>query len=158
MPHTQVAHAACHAHSPPPHPPLPHTHTTLTAAPAALLLLCYKIVTFQRWSDEYPYVLRFVACIGLMIVELLWENVMVWWAGCPAALPVRRWGMAGVQQTAAAAPRAHVAGTRAAGTCGGGLSGCPRPQAPTQSATLRPLAGLCLPRTHESMMTRQACR
>jgi hypothetical protein len=46
--------------------------------PAALLVLLYKIVTFKRWSDEYPYVIRFSVCILLMIVELLWENVMVW--------------------------------------------------------------------------------
>jgi hypothetical protein len=35
-------------------------------------------MTFKRWADEYPYVLRFLVCFTAMVVELLWENVMVW--------------------------------------------------------------------------------
>jgi hypothetical protein len=38
----------------------------------------YKILTFKRWGDEYPYVRRFLWCFIVMVVELLWENVMVW--------------------------------------------------------------------------------
>jgi hypothetical protein len=45
---------------------------------AALIVLGYYILTFCRWSDEYPYVLKFLGCFMAMVVELLWENVMVW--------------------------------------------------------------------------------
>ncbi len=40
--------------------------------------LAYKVVKFPRWSDENAYVLRFLACFGAMLIELLWENGMVW--------------------------------------------------------------------------------
>jgi hypothetical protein len=46
--------------------------------PAGLLFLCYHVMTFKRWGDEFPYVLRFLVCFAAMIVELLWENIMVW--------------------------------------------------------------------------------
>lgn len=42
------------------------------------MFLGYHILTFKRWSDEYPYVLRFLWCFAVLVVELLWENVMVW--------------------------------------------------------------------------------
>lgn len=45
---------------------------------AGLAVIGYKVVTFDRWSDEYPYLTRFLACFAVMVVELLWENVMVW--------------------------------------------------------------------------------
>jgi hypothetical protein len=43
-----------------------------------LLFLGYHVMTFKRWGDEFPYVLRFLVCFAAMIVELLWENIMVW--------------------------------------------------------------------------------
>ncbi|KAF6255128.1 hypothetical protein COO60DRAFT_1702962 [Scenedesmus sp. NREL 46B-D3] len=46
---------------------------------ASLLFLCYHVMTFKRWGDEFPYVLRFLGCFAAMIVELLWENIMVWY-------------------------------------------------------------------------------
>lgn len=55
---------------------------------AGLLFLCYHILTFRRWGDEYPYVMRFLLCFSAMVVELLWENVMVWWV---LVLPTQ-WG------------------------------------------------------------------
>lgn len=45
---------------------------------SVLGLLAYKLFTFQRWNDERPYVLRFLACFTIMLVELIWENGMVW--------------------------------------------------------------------------------
>ncbi|WIA17126.1 hypothetical protein OEZ85_014019 [Tetradesmus obliquus] len=45
---------------------------------ASLLFLGYHVMTFKRWADEFPYVLRFLVCFAAMIVELLSENVMVW--------------------------------------------------------------------------------
>lgn len=57
------------------------SNSTIAAAPvnpAGLLFLGYHVMTFKRWSDEFPYVLRFLVCFAAMIVELLWENVMVW--------------------------------------------------------------------------------
>eukprot|EP00775_Hariotina_reticulata_P013409 gene13409-13537_t len=45
---------------------------------ASLGVISYKVLTFQRWSDEYPYLSRFLACFTAMVVELLWENIMVW--------------------------------------------------------------------------------
>lgn len=54
-------------------------HALQTHAPCSgLAALGYHILTFKRWGDEYPYVLRFVAFFVAMVVELLWENVMVW--------------------------------------------------------------------------------
>lgn len=47
-------------------------------AAAALFVLGYHILTFRRWGDEYTCVLKFLACFAIMVVELLWENVMVW--------------------------------------------------------------------------------
>lgn len=41
-------------------------------------MLGYHVLTFRRWSDEYPFVLRFLVCFVVLVVELLWENVMVW--------------------------------------------------------------------------------
>mmetsp|Transcript_25348 Transcript_25348/g.68866 ORF Transcript_25348/g.68866 Transcript_25348/m.68866 type:complete len:370 (-) Transcript_25348:415-1524(-) len=40
--------------------------------------LAYKVVKFPRWNDENKYVLRFLACFCAMLVELIWENGMVW--------------------------------------------------------------------------------
>jgi DNA mismatch repair protein MutS2 len=48
------------------------------AALAAAAELARRILTFQRWGDEYPYVPRFCAWFALMIAELLFENFMVW--------------------------------------------------------------------------------
>eukprot|EP00878_Enallax_costatus_P025726 GHUV01027551.1.p1 GENE.GHUV01027551.1~~GHUV01027551.1.p1 ORF type:complete len:296 (+),score=42.30 GHUV01027551.1:156-1043(+) len=48
------------------------------ALATSLAFLTYKILTFKRWADEYPYVSRFLVCIAAMVVELLCENVMVW--------------------------------------------------------------------------------
>lgn len=39
----------------------------------------YVIVTFKRWADEYTYFPRFLWCFFLMLLELSFENVMVWW-------------------------------------------------------------------------------
>jgi uncharacterized membrane protein YgcG len=47
-------------------------------AAAGALELARRILTFRRWSDEYPYVPRFCAWFALMIVELFFENFMVW--------------------------------------------------------------------------------
>lgn len=50
----------------------------LSAYNAALVAIGYHVLTFRRWSDEYPFVLRFLVCFVVLVVELLWENVMVW--------------------------------------------------------------------------------
>lgn len=62
--------------------------SSMWLAPPSLCLLCayntglvvlgYHVLTFRRWSDEYPFVLRFLVCFVVLVVELLWENVMVW--------------------------------------------------------------------------------
>ncbi len=46
--------------------------------PAGLGYLMYRIVIFKRWSDETPFVPQFLKCFVLMLLELGWENVMVW--------------------------------------------------------------------------------
>ena len=53
-------------------PPLP------LPVPSGLAVLGYHVLTFQRWGDEYPHVLSFVAYFCILVVELLWENIMVW--------------------------------------------------------------------------------
>lgn len=40
--------------------------------------MVYKIATFPRWADENAHVLRFLACFVAMLIELAWENGMVW--------------------------------------------------------------------------------
>lgn len=59
-------------------------------------------MTFKRWGDEFPYVLRFLGCFAAMIVELLWENIMVWYvcilATAQQALPICIRCIAPVQQ------------------------------------------------------------
>lgn len=43
-----------------------------------LLYLLLRLLSFQRWADEHRYVPRFLACFMVMLVELAWENCMVW--------------------------------------------------------------------------------
>jgi hypothetical protein len=38
----------------------------------------HRILLFKRWGDEYAYVARFALWFTAMVVELLWENCMVW--------------------------------------------------------------------------------
>jgi hypothetical protein len=43
-----------------------------------LAALLRRLLAHERWADEYPHVPRFLACFGAMLLELCWENVMVW--------------------------------------------------------------------------------
>jgi hypothetical protein len=62
---TAVSNAACQTHPSPPTKP-------------GLVKLAHQMLTFHRWGDEHRYVLRFLVIFLLMIVELLFENCMVW--------------------------------------------------------------------------------
>ncbi len=53
-------------------------HTNSRVAVTGLGYLLYKILIFRRWGDEYAAVPRFLWCFVLMIIELCFENVMVW--------------------------------------------------------------------------------
>ncbi|WIA42869.1 hypothetical protein OEZ86_008792 [Tetradesmus obliquus] len=45
---------------------------------ACLFLTACRVITFERWGHELPYVRRFLACFAAMVAELLVENLMVW--------------------------------------------------------------------------------
>lgn len=56
----------------------PQLHNSTCYCPAGLGVLGYAIATFKRWGDEFGSVPKFLICFGVMVVELLWENCMVW--------------------------------------------------------------------------------
>ena len=71
-----------------------------------LAALLRRLLAHERWGDEYPHVPRFLACFGVMLLELCWENVMVWcvFAGCCVCVLVGGGGTAWMRVDAC---RAH---------------------------------------------------
>jgi hypothetical protein len=46
--------------------------------PPALGATGYAILALRRWEGEAPYVKRFLLWFAAMVLELLFENCMVW--------------------------------------------------------------------------------
>lgn len=51
---------------------------TFDVCTTGIVYLSMKLLTFRRWADEHRHVLRFCVCFLVMLLELSFENGMVW--------------------------------------------------------------------------------